>query len=79
MQRRRRDLHKEFEQLRRFAEYKRGAEWFSPTPELLARIEQVAMKPEALQLPRYFSSAAENGVEFFSNRDVSRTRKRQTI
>lgn len=49
-----RDLHNEFEHLRRFAAYGRGAEWFNPAPELLARIEEVATKPEALQLPRSF-------------------------
>ena len=58
-----RELHHEFEHLRRFAEYTRGAEWFKPGPELLARIEQVAAKPEILDLPRYFSSVAENGIE----------------
>src|SRR5690242_20383951 len=57
-----RQLHNEFERLCRFAEYTRGAEWFNPTPELLARIEQVATKPEALQLPKYFSSVVENGL-----------------
>ena len=51
-----RELHNEFEHLCRFAAYMRGAEWFNPAPELLARIEQIATKPEALQLPRYFSS-----------------------
>jgi len=51
-----RELHNEFEHLCRFAAYMRGAEWFNPAPELLARIEQVATKPDALQLPIYFSS-----------------------
>lgn len=51
-----RELHKEFEHLRRFAPYERGAEWFNPSPELLARIEVVATKPEALELPRSFPS-----------------------
>jgi hypothetical protein len=50
-----RELHNEFEHHCRFKEYTRGAEWFDPVPELLARVEQVATKPEALQLPRYFS------------------------
>jgi len=51
-----RELHNEFEHLRRFAARERGAEWFNPAPELLARIEEVATKPEALQLPRSFPS-----------------------
>jgi hypothetical protein len=57
-----RELHCEFEHLCRFAKYTRGAEWFKAAPELLARIEEVATKPEALQLPIYFSSLTENGV-----------------
>ncbi len=51
-----RELHNEFEHLCRFAKYTRGAEWFNPAPELLARIEQISTKPEALHLPRCFSS-----------------------
>ncbi len=51
-----RELHTEFEHSCRFAPYTRGAEWFNPSPELLARIEQIATKPEALQLPRFFPS-----------------------
>lgn len=58
-----RELHNEFKSHCRFAAYTCGAEWFNPVPELLARIEEVATKPEALQLPSYFSSVAENGVE----------------
>ena len=58
-----RELHNEFEHLCRFVAYTRGAEWFNPAPELLARIEQIATKPEALQLPRSFPSVAENEAE----------------
>jgi hypothetical protein len=58
-----RELHSEFERFCRFAEYTRGAEWFNPAPELLTRIEQVATKPEALHLPRFFPDVAENAVE----------------
>jgi hypothetical protein len=58
-----RELHNEFELLCRFPAYTRGAEWFDPSPELLARIEQIATKPEALHLPISFPSVAENGVE----------------
>lgn len=50
-----RELHTEFSYLRRFAEYTRGAEWFNPAPALLARIEQIATKPEVLQLPQFFN------------------------
>jgi hypothetical protein len=54
-----RELHHEFAHLCCFAAYARGAEWFKPVRELLARIEQIATKPEALQpaLPEFFSSA----------------------
>ena len=58
-----RELHNEFKHLCRFAAYTRGAEWFNPARELLARIEQVATKPEDLQLPRYFPSAPEKEAE----------------
>jgi hypothetical protein len=51
-----RELHNEFEHLCRFGAYTRGAEWFNPAPELLARIGQVARRPEDLQLPISFSS-----------------------
>src|SRR5437868_601225 len=55
-----RELHTEFGHLRRFAEYSRGAEWFNAAPELLARIEQIATKPEGLQLPEFFNSPCAN-------------------
>lgn len=50
---RERELHAEFEHLQRFKPYTRGAEWFAPSPELLARIREIATPPEALNLPRY--------------------------
>ena len=56
-----RELHNEFEHLGRFKPYERGAEWFNPVPELLARIEEVATKPEAMHLPRL--SPAEDTAE----------------
>jgi hypothetical protein len=56
-----RELHDEFRGHCRFAEYTRGAEWFKAVPELLARIEKVATKPEALQLPITFSSVVMEG------------------
>jgi hypothetical protein len=54
---RERELHNEFEHLCRFKAYMRGAEWFSASQDLLTRIEQIATKPEALELPISFSSA----------------------
>lgn len=54
---RERELHNEFKHLCRFKAYSRGAEWFSPSPDLLSRIEQIATPPEALDLPRLFSAA----------------------
>ena len=39
-----RDLHGEFDGLRRFAPYMRGAEWCKPASELLKRIEEIATK-----------------------------------
>jgi hypothetical protein len=53
---RERELHNEFRHLCRFEAYMRGAEWFSASQDLLNRIEQIATKPEALQLPNFFSS-----------------------
>ena len=58
-----RELHIEFEHLRRFEAYTRGAEWFNPSPELLARIEQIATKPDALRLPRFFSAVLSVDVQ----------------
>ena len=49
---RERELHGEFSQLQRFKSYSRGAEWFTVSPELLARIDQIATPPEELDLPR---------------------------
>lgn len=53
---RERELHNEFEHLCRFKSYMRGAEWFTPSPDLLERIEQIAVKPDALNLPHVFSA-----------------------
>ena len=47
-----RQLHNEFRHLARFEPGTRGAEWFSVSPELLARIREVATQPESLGLPR---------------------------
>jgi hypothetical protein len=49
---RERELHIEFHHLSRFKPGTRGAEWFTVTPELRARIEEIATRPEALGLPR---------------------------
>jgi hypothetical protein len=50
-----RELHSEFQHLQRFKSYTRGAEWFTSSPELLARIVEIATQPEKLNLPRYVS------------------------
>lgn len=50
-----RDLHEKFKHLCRFAAYARGGEWFNPDPNLLACIEQISVKPEALHLPTSFT------------------------
>ncbi len=54
---RERELHHEFRHLQRFKSYLRGAEWFNPSPVLLARIDEIALKPEVLGLPRTFTHA----------------------
>src|SRR6266581_3547313 len=59
---RERELHIEFQHLQRFKRYGRGAEWFTSSPALLARIREIATEPEVLGLPRTFS-AAENGQQ----------------
>src|SRR5688572_21858471 len=48
-----RELHNEFNHLCRFKAYRRGAEWFDASHQLLAHIEQIASNPEALELPRH--------------------------
>lgn len=50
---RERELHREFAHLQRFKPYTRGAEWFTPSPELLARIREIATPPEELNLLRF--------------------------
>jgi hypothetical protein len=57
---RERELHIEFKHLQRFKSYLRGAEWFTPAPELHARIEEIAARPEALGLPKTSSHALPN-------------------
>lgn len=44
-------LHNEFEHLARFKPGTRGSEWFTASPELLARIREIAVSPESLGLP----------------------------
>lgn len=47
-----RRLHLEFSHLARFKPGTRGAEWFSASPDLLARIREIGVKPESLGLPK---------------------------
>jgi hypothetical protein len=56
---RERELHIEFQPLQRFKSYRRGAEWFTSSPALLARIREIADEPEKHQLPRTFTAVEE--------------------
>jgi hypothetical protein len=56
-----RELHLEFKHLQRFKSYMRGSEWFTPSAELLARIEELSVKPETLGLPNTFSMLLSSG------------------
>lgn len=47
-----RELHIKFAQSQRFKSNTRGAEWFTPTPELLQYILSNAQMPESLGVPR---------------------------
>jgi hypothetical protein len=49
---RERELHIKFAMLQRFKAHTRGAEWFTPAPELLDYIRDNAETPEALAVPR---------------------------
>ena len=51
-------LHSEFAHLARFAAGTKGAEWFSCSPELLSRIQQIAVAPEVFGLPKSFAAVA---------------------
>lgn len=55
---RERELHREFAHLARFASGTKGAEWFSSSPALLEKIEQIASTPETYGLPRCFATIA---------------------
>ena len=54
-----RQLHIEFQHLARFKTGTRGAEWFSSSPELLARLKGIATPPEAFGFPRAVSALIE--------------------
>lgn len=56
---RERELHLEFAHLQRFKEGTKGAEWFTATPELLARIQELATRPAELGLPETYSEVAD--------------------
>ena len=47
-----RELHNKFCHLARFKPGTRGAEWFDASPDLLAKIREIASPPESLDLPR---------------------------
>jgi hypothetical protein len=49
---RERELHVLFAAQQRFTPGSRGAEWFTPSPELLAHIREHTQRPEALNVPR---------------------------
>jgi len=51
-----RELHNEFQHLARFSRDTRGSEWFNPSEKLLARIGEISVPPEQLNLPRFFCS-----------------------
>ena len=53
-----RTLHIEFSHLARFASGTKGAEWFSSSPQLLAKINEIAVGPEAFGLPQCFARLA---------------------
>lgn len=60
-----RELHIKFAQSQRFKPNTRGAEWFTPTPELLQYILGNAQMPESLGVPRLVgqrSAGAEQSV-----------------
>ena len=48
-----RELHIKFAQFQRFKPGTRGAEWFTPSPELLEYIQGNAQQPESLGVPRF--------------------------
>jgi len=52
---RERELHIEFQDLQRFKSYRRGAEWFTCSLALLARIREIGDEPEKHGLPRTFT------------------------
>lgn len=46
-------LHARFANLCRFKQHTRGAEWFTPSPELLEMITESSIPPETLGFPRF--------------------------
>jgi hypothetical protein len=52
-----RELHIRFADLQRFKAHTRGAEWFSPSEELLDYIRANSTPPGALGLPRIIAQA----------------------
>lgn len=58
-----RKLHIEFRHLQRFKSNSRGAEWFTPSEDLFARIDEISTKPEALDLLKCYSRLASADVD----------------
>jgi hypothetical protein len=56
-----RELHIQFAATQRFQPHTSGAEWFTPTPSLLAYIEEHAQSPEGLGLEKFVSHPINRG------------------
>lgn len=56
-----RALHLRFAALRRFKQDTRGAEWFSPSTELIDFITQHSSSPEAAGVPRFIGFPVNRG------------------
>ena len=55
---RERELHLEFAHLQRFKAGTKGAEWFTAAPELLAKVQELATRPNDLDLPETYSEVS---------------------
>ena len=56
-----REMHNEFSHLARFKPGTRGAEWFTASPDLLSRIQEIAVSPESLGLPKFIGEQVNLG------------------
>ena len=59
---RERELHEQFRHLQRFKNYFRGAEWFTPAPEIHAFIASSTRSPESFGIPRTVSTFTATGI-----------------